>query len=146
MAGFAGFQLLSQPDAVLADSSGDSKAELKPIESDPHEFMEYVFQPNYKKLKAALASEPTDGKGWYDVKSGALILSEGGNLLLMRTPDEKADEWNSHAVHVRDLAAEVYHAAHDKNYDKAVSSYKEMLKSCNDCHNKVGHGEPNLKP
>ena len=28
-----------------------------------HEFMEYVFEPNYKRLKVVMASEPADNAG-----------------------------------------------------------------------------------
>lgn len=42
-----------------------------------------------------MASEPTNNAGWKTIKSDALILAEGGNLLLSRSPEDKdeADAW-----------------------------------------------------
>ena len=45
------------------------------------------------ELIAALqmAAAPADNAGWKAVKSDALILAEGGNLLLLRQPPDEAD-------------------------------------------------------
>ena len=34
------------------------------VEDSMHEFMEYVFQPTYKRLKVSMATEPEDKAGW----------------------------------------------------------------------------------
>ena len=33
-----------------------------PVEPDMHEFMEYVYQPTYKRLKVSMAAEPTEDR------------------------------------------------------------------------------------
>ena len=35
-----------------------------PVEKSMHEFMEYVFQPGYKRLKKNMASEPANKAAW----------------------------------------------------------------------------------
>src|SRR5262245_18130875 len=76
--------------SVTVSAQGDKKDAAKPVESDMHESMEYVFEPTYKRLKPAMASAPADNKGWKAIKADSLILAESGNLLLIRQPDKDA--------------------------------------------------------
>lgn len=124
----------------------DSKAPSKPVEDDMHEFMEYVFQPPYKRLKAAVAVSEKDNATWKSIKSDALILAEAGNLLLERAPDSDAADWNKHSVSSRDFGGQLYRAAKEKNEAKMQQAYKSMLESCNACHKQFSGGDPELKP
>ena len=46
--------------AVLAASPIRlSDNDIQPVDDEMHHFMEYVFEPNYKRLKASMAAEPT---------------------------------------------------------------------------------------
>ncbi|PQO47954.1 cytochrome c [Blastopirellula marina] len=121
-------------------------AEPKPVETDMHEFMEYVFQPTYKRLKAAMATEPTENAAWKEIKSTSLILAESGNLLLERAPEKEAAAWDEYSIAVRTLGGDLYHAAKKKDYAAASTSYKAMLQKCNACHDKFAHGEHQLSP
>ena len=58
------------------------------VEDSMHEFMEYVFQPTYRRLKLSMAAEPNDNKDWKTIKSDSLILAESCNLLFARLPAE----------------------------------------------------------
>lgn len=139
--------LLSCAAALLFCSLGQlGAAEPKPVESDMHEFMEYVYQPTYKRLKAAMASEPTQNSAWKEIKSTSLILAESGNLLLSRAPEKAADEWNEYSIATRDLGGDLYRAAKKKDYAAAMTSYKAMLQKCNACHTTYAHGEHQLSP
>lgn len=131
--------------AVGAAEAGDKAAGV-PVEPDMHEFMEYVFQPTYKRLKAEMASEPDGNAGWKAIKSDALILAEGGNLLLIRQPDEDRKDWMRHSVEVRDLGGQLYRAAKSKDYTAARRHYEAMLTKCNACHQQFAGGEHQLKP
>ncbi|UUO06120.1 hypothetical protein M4951_22510 [Blastopirellula sp. J2-11] len=131
---------------VLSLVSGAIAAEPKPVEEDMHEFMEYVFQPTYKRLKPAMASSPKDNGVWKEIKSTSLILAEGGNLLLIRAPEKDAAAWNEYSVAVRDLGGDLYRAAQKKDYAAATTHYKAMLTKCNRCHDKFAHGEHQLSP
>ncbi|MEZ6063951.1 MAG: hypothetical protein R3C19_26705 [Planctomycetaceae bacterium] len=129
----------SAPNAVVP-------AEAEVVEDSMHEFMEYVFQPTYRRLKASMAEEPKDNNGWKAVKSDSLILAESCNLLFARTPKEHGDDWNNHAAESRTGGAALYAAAKDKDFAKATASYKAMLESCNACHRQFENGKHILQP
>ena len=87
-----------------------------------HEFMEYVFQPAYLRLKQAMATAPADNKGWKALKSDSLILAESCNLLFDRAPDEKAADWKAHAKAAREKGGQLYSAAKAKSFAFAAAS------------------------
>jgi len=118
----------------------------QPVEPDMHEFMEYVFQPTYKRLKLSFAGEPADNTGWKGIKADALILAEGGNLLMLRTPKKDAAAWNEMSEAVRASGASLYQSAKSKDYKAARQHYEVMLKKCNACHDKFADGEHQLSP
>ena len=111
-----------------------------------HEFMEYVFQPTYKRLKSSIAVEPADNNAWKGIKADALILAEGGNLLLLRSPKEDAAAWSDLSAAVRESGGSLYQSAKKKDYKSARQQYEVMLKKCNACHDKFADGEHQLSP
>ena len=119
---------------------------FEPVDKSMHEFMEYVFQPTYKRLKVAMAKQPTGRTGWKSIKADSMILAEGGNLLLMRTPKKGGADWNKLSVAVRDLGGKFYRAAKKRDYISARTHYVAMLNSCNACHKKFADGKHMLKP
>jgi len=137
-------------EAAKAEKAAAAKTatavKTTPVEADAHEFMEYYFEPTYKRLKVSMAAEPTDKSTWKGIKSDALILAEGGNLLLDRTPSEDGEAWNKYSVATRELAAQLYQAAKAKDYKAGKLAYYEMLFKCNACHHKFNGGEPELTP
>jgi len=133
--------------AFAANPSSAAPAnEAKVVEDSMHEFMEYVFQPTYRRLKDSMAEEPVDNKGWKAIKSDSLILAESCNLLFVRLPAENAADWSKHAVASRTSGAELYQAARDKDFSKAGVAYKTMLNNCNACHRQFEEGKHILEP
>lgn len=118
----------------------------EPVEDDMHEFMEYVFQPNYGLLKKSLAKAPATKEEWFNVKVGSLVLAEGGNLILLRGPNEDRKEWIEYATAVRDLGGKTYRAAQAQDFDVARSHYEAMITKCNACHQHYADGEHQLTP
>jgi cytochrome c553 len=118
----------------------------QPVEKDMHEFMEYVFQPTYKRLKLSIASEPTDKGAWKGIKADALILTEGGNLLLLRKPKENVAIWDELSAAVRESGGDLYLSAKKKDYPSARQHYESMLTKCNACHDKFADGKHQLSP
>lgn len=129
-----------------ASAQQRESAQLKPVETDMHEYMEYVNQPTYKKLREAMKKSPDGDAGWLAIKSGALILSESGNLIMLRGPDGDRTDWNAHAIAVREAGANLYKAAHDKDFQQATTHYRSMLNECNSCHQQYAGGEHQLTP
>lgn len=139
--------------AVATVGSAPSRAEEKqaaveprPVDDSMHHFMEYFFEPAYKRLKAQMAQEPADNAGWKNVKGDALTLAEGCNLLLLRAPEEDAESWRQLSAEVRELAAKVYQAGREKNYAQGRSSYQAMIARCNACHDDFAGGDHQLEP
>jgi hypothetical protein len=132
------------PESVRASVS-KPRITAQPVEASMHEFMEYVFEPPYKRLRTAMASPP-DNAGWKAIKSDALILAEAGNLLLLRHPEKDEASWREHSSAVRELGKTFYLAARKKDYVVAKTSYAVMLGKCNSCHDRFADGEHQLKP
>lgn len=128
------------PASKLADAAPE------PVEESMHEFMEYVFQPTYKRLKVSMAAEPKDNAGWKPIKADGLSLAESANLLLMRTPDEGGAAWDKFSVAVRATGGEFYQAARKRDYAAAKKSYVAMLNNCNACHEQFAGGKYQLQP
>jgi hypothetical protein len=134
-------------DAPKAGAAQASAAPAgAPVEPDMHEFMEYVFEPAYLRLKAQMAAQPADNAAWKAIKGDSLALAEGGNLLLIRPAEDEADAWKKHAVAVRDLGGQLYRAAKAKDYKASRQHYEAMLVKCNACHQQFAAGEHQLEP
>jgi len=135
-------------DAKSEEKSGEIDTEIDtsqtgyvPVEKDMHELMEYIFQPSFKRLKPAMQNEPADNAGWKTIKSEALTLAEGGNLILLRAPEKDQILWKLHAMKVRGHGRIMYQAAKAKDFKLAAQNYRMMLISCNACHYKFADGE-----
>jgi hypothetical protein len=136
-----------QHQSAHAAKANSKKASTKPVEESMHDFLEYVFQPTYKRLKAQMATDPKDNRqAWKAIKSDSLILAEGGNLLLMRLPEENAADWTSHSEAVRNSGGQLYQAARKKDYQSAHTEYTALLTQCNRCHQKFADGKYQLTP
>ncbi|GAA4442060.1 hypothetical protein [Bremerella cremea] len=140
-----GSLLISSPKVQAADPSLKADGPV-PVEPDMHEFMEYVFQPTFKRLKPAMAEAPADNAGWKVLKEGSLKLAEGGNLLLARVPKEDSADWIKHSIGVRDFGGKFYRASQAKDFATAKKNYESMVQSCNACHHQFAHGEHILTP
>ncbi len=89
--------------AVAPAALADEAALGTPVEDDMHEFMEYVFQPTYLRLKASMAELSASQADWKAIKSDALILAESANLLGGRH-SEGETLWQQHATATRQAA------------------------------------------
>lgn len=137
-----------QPGGSLVQEAhaDDVVVQVKPVEEDMHELMEYVFEPPYKRLKAALASPPTEKSVWKSIKSDSLILAEAGNLLIGRTSEDSLDVWNQYAEATRTTGSLLYSAAKKGDAAEARRSWEGLLQSCNACHEQFAGGEHLLEP
>ncbi len=143
---FAAGWIWTESTSLQAAPPETTSGAAKPVESDMHEFMEYVFQPTFKRLKPVMAAEPADNAAWKTIKADGLILAEGGNLLLIRQPKDDAADWVNHSVQVRDFGGQLYRAAKAKDYTNARKHYESMVKNCNACHQQFAGGEHILTP
>jgi hypothetical protein len=135
-------------EEVSAASEAATAAEPapEPVDDDMHHFMEYVFEPSYKRLRAEMAKETKDKAVWKAVKGDALTLAECANLLLLRAPDVDADDWRELSTAVRTEGSALYQAARKSDADAAKKAYLGMLTKCNACHEQFAGGEHQLQP
>lgn len=92
--GTCGWALETGNLSVAAEDVTTTGSQSQPVDDDMHHFMEYVFEPNYKRLKALMAAKPKDKQTWKSIKGDSLTLAECANLLLTRASDEDADQWH----------------------------------------------------
>ncbi|MDG1807543.1 MAG: hypothetical protein P8J91_18900 [Pirellulaceae bacterium] len=136
---------VSQPDKWNQEET--SAADLFQPVDNMHHFMEYISEPSYKGLKAALATQPKGRKGWSPVKSDALILAETSALVAERVPEgadaEKATQWKQISLDVYNASKALYGSVGD--YEQAKKHYSVMIDNCNRCHQTFANGKYQLK-
>lgn len=143
------FSILSPvpaPTALAQPPASQPEDAAVPVEDDMHEFMEYVFQPTYKRLKESMSASEKGNGIWKSIKSDSLILAEGGNLLLIRGPKSDTKDWNKYSTSVRDFGGQLYRAAKKKDNTESQKVYRTMIQNCNACHQLFADGEHQLKP
>ena len=131
---------------IVSTEAKSDQAGPQPVDDDMHHFMEYVFEPNYKRLKVGLSREPQDRNVWKAIKGDSLTLAECANLLLNRVPDEDATQWRELSIAVRTRGGQLYQAARKSDYTAARRAYVAMLEKCNSCHKQFADGEHQLRP
>ena len=144
--GVVTWTLATTGSPVQADDAKAADNDIQPVDDDMHHFMEYVFEPSYKRLKAAMAAEPSDKQAWKGIKGDALTLAECANLLAMRMPKEDGYGWKPFSLQVRGHDSQLYQAARKSDYPAARKAYTSMLQQCNACHKKFADGEHQLTP
>ena len=143
---FVLLQCTTTPNPVRADDKTAAAATIVPVDVNMHDFMEGVFQGTYRRLKPAMAAEPTDRQVWKTIRSESLILAEGGNLLLVRKPEKDVAKWVEFSVAVRESGAQLYKAAKEKDFAGSKKAYELMLTQCNACHKHFDEGKNQLAP
>ncbi len=120
--------------------------ELVPVDTNMHDFMEGMFQAPYRRLKVAIATEPTDNNGWKAIRSDLLILAEGSNLLVLRKQEKDQIKWDAFSVESKKAGEMAFKAAKTKNFAETRKAYESMLVQCNDCHKTFANGKHQLAP
>jgi len=138
-------QAADQP-AAKAEAAPTSFKNVEPVEPSIHELMEYAFEEPYKRLKANLPGETADRAYFRALKSDALILAEGGNMLLMRLPKEDVEAWTELSLAMRGEATLLYKAGKAKDVEGARKLFASLVLKCNACHDKFAAGEHQLAP
>ncbi len=135
---------ITVPQPVRADDP--AAAGVVPVETNMHEFMEYVFQPTFRRLKPAMDASHAAEPAWKTIKSDSLILAESSNLLLLHKAAKEPARWSETTVAVRDAAAQLYKSARQRDFAASRKAYEQMLTSCNACHKQFAGGRHMLTP
>jgi hypothetical protein len=136
------------PARAFADDRAAPAQASGPVALDTsmHDFMEAMFQGAYRRLKTAMAKEPTSNQGWKAIRTETLTLAEGSNLTLLRKPEKDVEKWNEYCVASRDAGAAMFKAAKQKDFAATRKAYESMLTQCNACHKKFDKGKNQLEP
>jgi len=122
----AGVFLLSP--AVFAQTPSD--APFQPVASMKQLMLEVIY-PASNNVLLAINREPADDKEWAEVRRGALMLAESGNLLIMRN---RAAAWVADAKLLMDAGAAAYKAAEAKDPRALATVADRIDTSCTTCH------------
>lgn len=121
-------------------------ADIVPVDTNMHDFMEGMFQSPYRRLKEAIANEPKDNNGWRAIRSDVLILAEGSNLLVLRKQEKDQAKWDEYSLASKQAGETAFKAAKKKNFTETRKAYESMLVHCNDCHKAFADGKHQLVP
>lgn len=143
--GGAWMLLAAQGPAPVSAAESQPSGQVA-VEESMHEFMEYVYQPTYVRLKNTMAGLSGEKPDWKLAKADSLILAESGNLLLLRGPKEDREMWAQLSIATRDSGKELYQAARAKDATKAKAAYTTLIERCNACHDHFADGEHQLEP
>src|SRR5947207_1951395 len=98
--------------------------------------MEGLNQANYRGLERLLQQKPADDETWKFARGQALLIAEGGNLLLLRPPKTAAGQepWMRHAIELREKAAALATSTGAHDYERSRAALADLAQSCNRCH------------
>ena len=145
LVGSVGLGAYFQPSAI-AILPYNAAAELVPVDTNMHDYMEGMFLAPYRRLKESIANEPRDNIGWKAVRSDVLILAEGSNLLVLRKQEKDQAKWDEYSLASKQAGETAFKAAKQKKYPEARKAYELMLVQCNDCHKTFAEGKHQLAP
>lgn len=130
------FALAGLLTAVPADtkSAQQSAPRLEPV-AETKLLMEGLLAPNFRGLERILKQAPADQEAWAFARGQALLIAEGGNLLLLRPPHNAgASVWQDRAAELRQAAAKLARSAADRDYVRCRVGVHEVVSVCNRCH------------
>ena len=134
------------PQLVRADDPA-AGAKVAPVETNMHEFMEYVFQPTFRRLKPAMDPSHAAEPAWKTIKSDSLILAETSNLLLLHTPpEEESREVDRNECGRSRRGQPALQVGTSTGFRGQPQTYEQMLTSCNACHKQFAGGRHMLTP
>jgi hypothetical protein len=97
--------------------------------------MRGINRPNFSWLEYQLQRQPRDADTWGRVEDEALVLTEAGNLLMMRPPRSgEARAWLDRADGLRNAGIALAQAAQARNFDRCRNNLIRLSDACNRCH------------
>jgi len=117
---------------AAAPKAGAAAAAPKPVATSK-QLMEIMLIPASEALFDVGSKEPKTDADWAAVKKQAIILAEGGQLLLV-PGRAKPGVWNNTARQLMVAGAASVKAADEKNVDKIIEIGDQILMACEGCH------------
>jgi hypothetical protein len=114
--------------------AGKFTPKLEPI-AETKLIMEGLLHANFRGLERLLGQKSLEAQGWTFARGQALLIAEGGNLLMLRPPKNQGQQaWFERAMELRRLAAQLAQALVNKDAQRGRVGLKTVADSCNRCH------------
>jgi len=98
--------------------------------------MEALNQSNFHGLERILQQKEIDAESWQFARGQALLISETGNLLMMRPPKSNTgtDVWMKAGTELRDSAAQLAKTVATRDQERSRAGLLSLANTCNRCH------------
>src|SRR5262245_43582038 len=111
-----------------------SRPKLEPV-AETKLLMEGLMHSNFRGLENHLKQRPADLETWAFVRGQALLIAEGGNLLMLRPPKNAGqDVWMDRAADLREQAVRVAQQAAARDAERCQLALIELAGTCTRCH------------
>lgn len=130
---FVGIVIVGNPLPRVAAEDGA----LEPVQVlDTYETMDYLFEPAYEALKAAVATEPEGRQQWRAIYTNSFAIAEMSNLLFSRSDADymSEEDWPKMAAQSREAAKALGEAVREQDYALITKRFNALRESCNACH------------
>src|ERR1700736_891058 len=107
---------------------------LEPV-AETKLLMEGLLHANFRGLERLLSQKAPDAQGWTFARGQALLIAEGGNLLMLRPPKTQGQQaWFERSMEIRSLATQLAQAVGRKDMERSRAGLQTLANSCNRCH------------
>jgi hypothetical protein len=97
--------------------------------------MDGLIHANFRGLERLLSQKAPEAQGWVFGRGQALLIAEGGNLLMLRPPKNQGQQaWFERAMELRSLASQLAEVVSRHELDRSRLSLQALASSCNRCH------------
>jgi hypothetical protein len=117
---------------LAAGAALSAQTPAKPVAS-AKQVMEYLLIPASEALFDVGSKEPKTDADWAAVRKQAILLAEGGHLMMIPGRN-KPGVWNKNARLLVTAGAAALKAADAKNVDKIIEVGDQILMACEGCH------------
>jgi hypothetical protein len=131
--------------ALSAGACGPQPPPYKPV-ADVKGLMQGIVDPASDVVWESVATiftkegveerQPRTKEEWERVRSGAMMLTEAGNLLMMPPRAKDGGEWMKRAQELVDTGAVALRAAESKNVEELYRIGGVIDEACENCHKK----------
>jgi hypothetical protein len=108
------------------------------------DLMVHVLYPASDAIFYIATREPTTSQEWGEIATGALMLAESANLLMLPEHARDDDQWMRDARLLREAGRAAFAAAKARDLEALIDLNEQLYQSCVSCHlhYRPGYGRP----
>jgi hypothetical protein len=133
---------------ALASCSGPQPPPFKPV-VDVKLLMQSVVDPSadvvWQSVETIISASgieekrPHTDQDWTNVRNGAVMLTESGNLLMMVPRAYDGGDWMTMSRALIEASQKALEASQAKNVDALLNSGEQIDKACEACHKEYAY-------